>query len=194
MTEETENEETEAPEEREPMTKERFAKLTADEVAALTPEQIAELQASMVNKSPDVAAMAFKKCTRSGKDAHSKGPLIKRHSVEFQMDGASCAPDVYVNDEGEYFDFMVTMRSLSPQEEDNVMAGVKIATAGTVPLKLVLASLYAINGEPIKKNQKDVIWASFGQGGRQICQMQFARIGSASEAALGKSLSASSMA
>lgn len=191
MTEE--NQETEAPEEREPMTKERFATLTKEQIEAMTEEELKELQASLVNKSPDVAAMAFKKCTRSGKDARSKGALIKRHEVTFQMDGASCAPEVYMDEEGDHFDFMVTMRSLSPQEEDTVMAGVKIATAGTVPLKLVLASLYAINGEPIKQNQKDVIWASFGQGGRQICQMQFARIGSASEAALGKSLSGSSM-
>jgi len=73
------------------------------------------------------------------------------------------------------------------------MRGVTPEGAGEIPGRLILASLYALNGKPIPENKKDTIWASFGQKGRQICSLAFAQVGSAGQVAVGKFLNASSL-
>lgn len=159
---------------------------------APTEEDLANQQL-LVNDSPELLNAIFEKITKAGKDAKKGGELIERETVKFQMDGTSCAPNCYVDGEGNYFDFWVTMRSLTPKEEQRAMRGVTPEGAGEVPGRLILASLFALNDVPIPEAKKDTIWSSFGQKGRQICSLAFAQVGSAGQVAVGKFLNASSL-
>lgn len=141
--------------------------------------------AAKLDESVDLADRVFEKQTKTGAAALSGGELIPRKRRTFIMDGASCAPFVYWDSgTGDYLDFKVTIQSLSHAEEIQAMTGV--TDAGQVPSLLCKASLYAINGKPIRKDRKDFYWETFGQQGRQIVLIAFQTIGSASGAALGK--------
>jgi hypothetical protein len=138
-----------------------------------------------LDESADMADRIFRKLTVSGAGAlDQKKQIIPRRVRTFILEGQCCSPDVFVDEVGDYFDFKVTMRSLSSQEEITALNGVN--DPGQVPYMLARACLYAINGKPIPADRKDFFWEAFGQGGRQICLMAFQHVGSASGSALGK--------
>jgi hypothetical protein len=148
-------------------------------------EPLEDMPPLCVDKSPDLADQVYQRMTKTGMAAlNGKRDIIARRVRTFVLDGMSCAPDVFVDAEGNYLDFEVTLRSLSSVEEIQALNGIN--DPGEAPFRLAKASLYAINGKPISGDRKDFFWEAFGMQGRQICMMAFAHVGSASGAALGK--------
>lgn len=147
-----------------------------------------ELPPMNIDRSVDLAQRVFDKMTKTGSGALRGGQeVIPRRMRRFILDGAVCAPDVFVDGNGDYIDFEVTMRSLSSKEEISALDG--IANAGAVPFALARASFHAINGKVLDPGQKEFFWEAFGMGGRQICFAAFQQVGSASGVSLGKFLS-----
>jgi hypothetical protein len=148
-------------------------------------EEIPQQPAATEDLSADFADRVFERVTTTGAAALTgKGELIKRRRVSFMLDGASCSPDVYCDEDGNYLDFRVTVQSLNSREEVEAIQGV--TDAGQVPFMLAKASLCRINGKPIAADRKDFHWEAFGQGGRQLVLLAFQQVGSASGIALGK--------
>lgn len=138
-----------------------------------------------LNTNPGVADAVFQRLTQTGARALTgKGEIVPRRMRTFILDGQTCAPDVFVDEAGAYYDFEVTMRSLDSREEISALAGT--TDPGAVPFLLAKQSLYAINGKAIPGDRKDFLWECLGMGGRQLCLMAFQHLGSASGAALGK--------
>ena len=137
-----------------------------------------------IDRDAKLADRIFAKATKEGAGALGGKEIIRRKTRTFVLDGQSCSPDLFVDESGDYYDFEVTMRSLSSAEEIRALDGVN--EPGAVPFALAKASLYAMNGQVLKGDRKDFFWEAFGMQGRQICLMAFQHIGSASGAALGK--------
>lgn len=126
----------------------------------------------------------------SGKDALKPGEIIKRREVSFDLDGVECEPDMFVDENGDYITFRITLRSLGSAQEIEAMRGVKDGTEA--PLRMCKLALYAINGKPIAADRLDFFWEALGSGGRQICFAAFQSLGAASEASMGKYLTSRS--
>jgi hypothetical protein len=138
-----------------------------------------------IDRSPDLAQRVFDRMTKTGAAALQPGrEILPRRVRRFILDGAVCLPDTFVDAQGNYIDFEVTMRSLSSKEEIAAVDGIENAHA--VPFALARASFHAINGKPLDSGQKEFFWEAFGMGGRQICLAAFQQVGSATGIALGK--------
>lgn len=150
------------------------------------PTQVpAESPPMNLNKSPDLAQRVFDRMTKTGPAALRPGQeVLPRRVRRFILDGACCLPDVFIDENGNYLDFEVTMRSLSSAEEIAALDG--ITNPSQAPFMLARASFHAINGQPLSVERKEWFWEAFGMGGRQICLMAFQQVGSASGVALGK--------
>ena len=139
---------------------------------------------SELNGDPNLLQSLWQRSTQTGGKALRGGKeLISRLKCSFTVSGADCAPDFFVNEEGEYFDFTITLRALTAGEEASAMRG---GDVGEVQGALVKASLFALNGTPFQEDQKDLIWEALGMKGRQIVNLAYQQIGGASAAALGK--------
>ncbi len=151
------------------------------------PEAAALLPPDKKNADRDLFDRVFERMTPTGPNAMRAGAeLIRRRRLCFTVDGASCAPDVFVDDSGEYYDFELTVQSLSSKEEIESLNG--ITEPGQVPWALAKASLYAVNGKPLPRDDTkiDFLWEALGMQGRQVVMLAFNQLGSASAAALGK--------
>lgn len=126
----------------------------------------------------------------SGAAALKPGEIIKRREVSFDLDGVECEPDMFVDENGDYITFRVTLRSLGSAQEIEAMRGVKDGTEA--PLRMCKLALHAINGKPIERDRLDFFWEALGSGGRQMCFAAFQSLGAASEAAMGKYLTSRS--
>lgn len=140
-----------------------------------------------VNTSRDLFDQVFNKLTRSGQDALRPGAtIIRRRRLSFIVDGSACAPNVFCDDVGEYYDFKLTVQTLDSTEEMNALNSV--SDAGQVPMLLAKACLYAINDKPLPqdRDKRDFLWEALGMQGRQLVMLAVNSLGSASAAALGK--------
>lgn len=160
------------------------------EKAAAVPEVLDgdEAQAESVpaqNFDPGLLGRLFEAKTKTGQEALAGGgDLIRRSEAHFILDGASATEDFFVDQNGEYFDVRLTVRSLTSQEEIEALQGLR--DASMVPFMLAKACLYALNGTPLDAVQKEFLWEGLGMRGRQLCLVAFQQMGGASDAALGK--------
>jgi hypothetical protein len=150
------------------------------------PNAAAAPKPDTLNRSPDLFDQVWRKLTVTGPGALSKqGDLVRRRKVSFVVDGSCCAPDVFVNEVGEYYDFELTVQALNAQEEIDALEG--LTQAGQVPYLLGRAALHAVNGKVLdSEEKKDLLWEALGQQGRQLVVMAAQTIGSVSAGALGK--------
>lgn len=137
------------------------------------------------NFSKGYADQIFERVTKTGPGAlNGRKRLIEPRRVTFTLDGSTCEPDIFIDSEGNYEDFQVTLESLDSRSEQEALAGV--TDAAQVPFALAQRALWGINGKRIPDDRKAFFWEAFGMGGRQVVLMAFQSIGGASAAALGK--------
>jgi len=122
-----------------------------------------------------------------GRDALNAGEIVKRRKTSFDIDGVNCEPDMFVDDEGNYITFRVTLRSLNSAQEIESLRGIRDGTMA--PFAMCRYALYAINDKVLNDNQRDFYWECLGTVGRQICLAGFNSLGAASEGAMGQLLS-----
>jgi len=161
--------------------------MVPEETAALQQEPQAAQLGSPDDKRADLMARLRKRNLPSGQEALKGGELVKRRKVTFDLDGVDCAPDVFMNEVGEYITFSVTLQSLNSAQEMEALRGVR--DASQAPLAMAKLSLFALNGQPVLDAERDYWWECLGPGGRQICMMAFGSLGAASESSMGKYLS-----
>ena len=160
----------------------------APRVVAAEERKHAAQAPSIHNADPDLFEKVFARIAPAGHDAFKAGAgdLIKRRRISFTVDGASCSPDVFVDAEGEYYDFTLTIQSLNHKEELEALAGV--TDPSQVQTAMARLSLYAVNGKPLPKDvdKQTLFWEALGPQGRQLVILAFSQVGSAGAAALGK--------
>jgi hypothetical protein len=114
------------------------------------------------------------------------GQLIKPREVTFIFDGMAGAPGIFTDENGDYLDVELTVRTLSSSEEIEALSSIG-TEIGAVPYALAKRSLYAVEGKPLRDEQRPLIWEALGSTGRQLVLMAFQNLGGgASEAAMGK--------
>jgi len=150
------------------------------EPAVVVPQQLG----NRLNTDSDLLDKVFARVTRTGKDALKDSPLISCRTLTFTVDGSICEPEIFVDDEGEYYDFSLTMRGLDASEELRALEGVR--SAATVAMDCSQAMLYKMNGSLISPKKREFLWHALGMRGRSLCLMAYQQLGSPSAAALGK--------
>lgn len=151
------------------------------------PEPPAAVEIPQALAGPDVLDAIFRRLP-SGQDALRGGvaTLIRSREVRFIFDGAYGAPGIFADEEGNYLDVEITLRSLSSTEELDALSEVTQATAMSAPMAMAKRSIYAIAGKKLHPDRRDFIWEALGGAGRQFCLMAFQQLGAASQVALGK--------
>jgi hypothetical protein len=139
----------------------------------------------LLNEDPNLLARLFEAFTPTGKAALADKPLLPVRTVTFTVDGAECAPGVFVDENGDYFDFQLTMRSLDSAQEMATLDSVT-GSGHTVPPLMSRAMLYKMNGTIITPRQREWLWEALDMRGRQLCFVAYQQMGGASAAALGK--------
>jgi hypothetical protein len=164
-----------------------------DETIPSTPE---ELQEAMKPAAPverfDLSADMFQRTMHrilpQGVAAlKGGGRVIPLRKVSFQIDGAECADGVFVDDQGDYITFEITLQALDSATE--LVALREVKAGPEAPMVMARHALYAVNGTTLADDQKPFLWESLGMGGRQLVFAAFQSLGAASDAALGKYLS-----
>lgn len=115
--------------------------------------------------------------------------LIPRRRIEFTVNGADCAPGVFVDGAGEPVDFTLGLVALSSVQE--IKATEDVVDPAEAVFKTARLSLETLNGAPVLGEQIEFLWEALGPGGRQLVITLYGRIGSASPGALGKALGSS---
>jgi len=129
--------------------------------------------------------------TTTGQGAFAGGgEIIKRRYITFDVDGAECAPDVFVDEGGGYVMFTLTLATLTAGEEVNVTR--EVVDPGEAAFKTVQASICRLNGAPVVGDESDFVWEALGPKGRQLAVAMYQEIGSLSSAMMGKALASSS--
>lgn len=111
--------------------------------------------------------------------------LIKPREVTFLFDGSAGAPDIFMDEDGNYLDVKLTIRSLSSAEEIEALGTIG-GNALAAPLALAKRALYAVEDKAIRPEQRELIWEALGSMGRQLVLLAFQNLGGASDAAMGK--------
>lgn len=115
-----------------------------------------------------------------------KSQIIKPREVTFLFDGSAGAPNIFIDQNGDYLDVQITVRTLSSAEEIEALGSIT-NNVGAAPYALAKRALYAVEGKPLKADQRELIWEALGSTGRQLVLMAFQNLGGgASEAAMGK--------
>ena len=131
---------------------------------------------------------AFEKTTVQGPGALSGGgDIIPRKRITFDVDGADCAPGVFVGGDGDPLTFQLTLATLTSAQEIKATRGV------TDPAEAVqltaMASLEQLNGAPVLGDRVAWLWEVLGPGGRQLVLTMYGEIGAISPAGMGKAQS-----
>lgn len=149
------------------------------------PPELEEERPARQNFSPGLMGQIWEKRVPQGAKALSHtGELVARAKFEFILDGSVCTPGFFADEEGDYFDVRITLRSLDSKDELAALHGLR--DAGQSPFRLAKACLYALNDQPLTSEQRDLLWEGLGMGGRQLVLVGFNSIGAASMTALGK--------
>lgn len=157
-------------------------------------------EAPLPEEAPEVAAnklapkdfmQSLKRRLPQGQAAMSgaSNPLLRPRQVTFVFDGSEGLPSFFMDEDGNYLDVELTVRSLSSFEESDALRDLTKDTIATAPSALAKRSLYAVAGRPLDSDERDLIWEGLGAAGRQLVLMAYQNFGGASEAAMGKYLS-----
>lgn len=151
------------------------------------PDKLKEELEKNVNNDPDLLERIFEIRTQTGPEAMSGGEPIPKTECTFIMDHTVCEPGVFPQD------FKITLRGLSSGQEISATKD-HGNDALEVGIMLAKASLYALNGRPIKESDhRDFLWEAIGSGGRQIVQAMYAQFGMAPASALGKAMASTTI-
>jgi hypothetical protein len=114
--------------------------------------------------------------------------LIPRRRIEFTLNGADCAPGVFVDGDGDV-DFTLGLVALSAAQE--IKATEDVLDPAEAVMRTAKLGIETLNGAPVLGDQVDFLWEALGPGGRQLVITLYQKIGSASPGALGKALGSS---
>jgi hypothetical protein len=117
-------------------------------------------------------------------DALSGKPTMMDRTITFPVDGSECKPNVFCDENGEYFDFELTMRCLAPEDELAVLE--RVTNGAVAPILLAKAMLHKMNGRLITLAQREWLWTALDMKGRNLCFVAYQMIGGASARSLGK--------
>lgn len=139
---------------------------------------------------PQLLERVFQKATVTGTGAlaHSQ-EIVPRKRITFDVDGADCAPGMFVDDAGAPITFQLTLHSLTGAEEIKATQGVS-DPAEAVQL-IARSSIEALNGTPVVGDKLDFLWEAISPSGRQLVLSMYQEIGALSPAGLGKALASS---
>lgn len=131
-------------------------------------------------------AEVFERRTKTGKGAMGGGKeLIPRREMTFVIDGACCSPDVFVDEEGEYLDLEIEMRSLSSAEEMRILKA-NVKTPENIAKELAKATIRRVTGTKLTDETRLWFWEALGQAGRSLIYLAYNQIAAPTDAALGK--------
>ncbi len=175
---------------------EQTPELTPDEIYGPGDDDVAGLLAKEadaakinLNDDPGLATNIFNRITETNAAALSGGKrdLFPRQEIDLIIDGSECAPNVFCDEDGVYYDFKITLRSLSSAEELDVFSTSDV-TEDQVggAFQMAKKSFYKMNGTKMKSDQKDLLWELLGPKGRQLVMRGFGEISQISPAAVGK--------
>lgn len=103
---------------------------------------------------------AFAAGTTDGHD--SKEPATPHEIAEFEVPYELCGK--HLKSQGQ--DFMMQIRSLSPKQEADIS---KSAESGPqMSMAFARESVAAVNGNPLKRHEKEWLWSHLGTAGRQL--------------------------
>lgn len=148
-----------------------------------TPAQPAPAQTTL-NLDPGLLDKVFERMDRVNASAFLDRPLFDLRTVSFTMDGSMCEPNVFVDTDGNYQDFQLTMRALTADEEIKVME--QVTAGGTVASVMSRAMLHALNGKVLTPRRREGLWQMLGMRGRQICFLAYRSLSNPTDIALGK--------
>lgn len=156
---------------------------TADTIppVAATPGPV-----SVPDFTPELLGRLKKQHLQSA-EALAGGEVIKRRKISFEIDGVDCEEGIFVNPDGDYVTFKITLRGLSSGEEIKAITGIR--DGAQMPFMMSKASLYALNDKALSEADRDFLWEALGSAGRQLVHIAFQGLGAASDAALGKLVS-----
>jgi hypothetical protein len=139
---------------------------------------------------PGLLDKVFDRATVSGAGALAHADeIVPRKRISFEVDGADCAPGMFVDEAGEPITFQLTLHSLTGAEEIKVTKGVSDpAEAVQMTAK---ASIEALNGSPVVGDKLEFLWEALAPSGRQLVLSMYQEIGALSPAGLGKALASS---
>lgn len=138
---------------------------------------------------PTLLERVFTKRSVEGPNALSHNEeIVPRARISFDVDGAECAPGMFVDDDGP-ITFRLTLVSLTSAQEISITKGVS-DPAEAVQLT-AKASLEKLNGAPVLGDQVLFLWEALGPGGRQLVLTMYQEIGAISPAGLGKASASS---
>lgn len=103
----------------------------------------------------------------TGKVSEGGAPKgIRRRTAKFTIAAAVCEPDTFPTD------FEVEVSSLSQAEElEAFKEGGE--TGSSAVFSMAKRSLRTIDGEPVRKNYRDLVWDALGFGGRTVVVNHF---------------------
>lgn len=148
------------------------------------PETQAPVAITPLNTDPQLLDKLFQKITTLNSRALADRPLFYSRTVTFTVSGAECSPGVFVDEEGLPFDFKLTMKAMSSEDEAKALASAPPGH-GT-PFYLTKMMLFQINGTIIRPEQRDFVWESLGMQNRALCFQGYLQLSGPSAAALGK--------
>ncbi len=152
-------------------------------------DKVADEAQVNLNDDPGLATNIFNQITETNAAALTGGKkdLFPRQEIELIIDGSECAPGVFCDEDGVYYDFKVTLRALSSAEELDVFS-VSDVTEDQVggAFQMAKKSFYKMNGTRLKSDQKELLWELLGPKGRQLIMRGFGEISQISPAAVGK--------
>ncbi len=139
--------------------------------------------------SPDLLDRVYEEATGGGGSLSSSKEIVPRKRITFEVDGADCAPGMFVDADGLPITFKLTLATLTAAQELKVTRGVQ-DPAEAVQLT-AKACIDGLNGKPVVGEKLDFLWEALGAGGRQLVLLMYQEIGALTPAGLGKALAGS---
>lgn len=161
-------------------------KQTQQETEPQQPVAEPELPQPVANHDPNLFAAVYQRQTRTGPGALQGGGIIRRQRVTVPINGEECAPGVFCDEDGNPYEFELTLEALSVARELEATRGCdEPASLGHATVR---ASIVALNGTPIADDaQREFLWEALGPS-RQLAVAAYQLIGSLAPASLGKGL------
>jgi hypothetical protein len=151
----------------------------------MTDENETETAAPPPLPDPTLLQRVYDRVTVEGEGAvKSGGPIVPLKRVTFDVDGAECAPGMFVDAHGNYITFRLTLSALTSAQELKCTKGITDPAAAA--MSAAQASIAELNGAPVLGAQLDFLWEALGPGGRQLVLVMFQEVGSATPASMGK--------
>lgn len=155
-----------------------------------TPEALPVVLAPL-NQDPDLLNKLFQRFTATNAAALADRPLFMVRTLTFTVSGEECSPGIFVDDDGLPFDFTLTLKAMSSEEEIKALTDAPPGHAAT--MHLTKRMLHKVNGSRFPEAQRDFLWEALGMRVRALCFQAYLQLSGPSSAAVGKFQESSSI-